>query len=122
MDEFKNIFKIVGMLVGGMLFFYFYFWVLPPNQKNIDDEILETCIPLQYDFQILYGSDGRYFEFEGKTKEGRTVKFKVPRYWNLEGLYTEGDSIHKLAGEKELYLIKPDTVIELKLMSHDEEL
>lgn len=46
MDEFKNIFKIVGMLVGGMLFFYFYFWVLPPNQKNIDDEILETCIPL----------------------------------------------------------------------------
>lgn len=122
MKELKSIFKILGILVGGMLFFYFYFCVLPPNQKEINAEILETCVPLQYDFKILYGSDGRYFDFEGRTKEGRTVKFKVPRHWNLEGLYSEGDSIHKLAGEKELYLIKPDTIIKLELMSNDEGL
>ena len=34
----------------------------------------------------------------------------------------DGDSIHKLAGEKELYVIKPDTTIKLPLLVHGEEI
>ena len=29
MEDLKNIIKIVGCLVGGLLFFYFYFFILP---------------------------------------------------------------------------------------------
>ncbi len=62
----------------------------------------------------------RYYNFEGRTKEGRVVRYKLPRNWSLENVCTEGDSIHKLAGEKELYLIKTDTVIKLPLKVHGE--
>lgn len=122
MEDFKNIIKVAGILMGGMLLLYFYFGGLNPSQKETDERVLESCLPLQYDFKIISSYDAQFYVFEGRTKEGRVVKFKLPRNWQLEGLYSDGDSIHKLAGEKELYLIKSDTVIKLKLMSHDEEL
>lgn len=122
MKDLKNIGKVVGCLIAFLLFFYIYFFRLSPSKEEIEETVLEECVPLQYDFKIISGYDNRYYNFEGKTKEGRIVKFKLQRHWSLQGLYSEGDSIHKLSGEKELYLIKPDTVIRLPLKVHGEEI
>lgn len=120
MEDLKNIIKIVGCLVGGLLFFYFYFFILPSRNEDIDKDVLDNCLPLQYNFKVMSFYSDRYYNFEGRTKEGRVVRYKLPRNWSLENVCTEGDSIHKLAGEKELYLIKTDTVIKLPLKVHGE--
>lgn len=122
MEDFKNIFKVVGYLLAFLFFFYFYFFGLRPNQKEVNEEVLEECLPLQYDFRIISFYGSRYYNIEGRTKEGRIVKYKLPRHWELEEVYSEGDSVHKLAGEKELYLIKTDTIIKLPLKVRDEEI
>ena len=50
MEDLKNIIIIVGCLVGGLLFFYFYFFILPSMNEDIDKDVLDNCLPLQYDF------------------------------------------------------------------------
>lgn len=105
-----------------MAFFYFYFFVLIPSREDTIGEVLEDCVPLQYDFRIISSYEDRYYNFEGRTKEGRIVKFKIPSQWRLHDVCADGDSIHKLAGEKELYVIKPDTTIKLPLLVHGEEI
>lgn len=122
MDELKNILKVSGFLMGGLLLFYLFFFKLVANQEEVEDVVLEECLPLQYDFRVISYEEGRYYDIEGRTKEGRYVKFKVPRHWELEGVCTEGDSIHKLAGEKELYLIKSDTILKFPLKVQGEEI
>ena len=122
MEDFKNISKVVCYLVAGLLGFYFYFFKLGPNDEEVKEEVLEMCVPLQYDFKVISYYADRYYNFEGRTWEGKIVKFKLPRHWALGDLCSDGDSIHKLAGEKELYLIKSDTVIKLPLKVHGEEI
>lgn len=122
MEDFKNISKVIACLIGGMVFFYFYFFVLIPSREDTIGEVLEDCVPLQYDFRIISSYEDRYYNFEGRTKEGRIVKFKIPSQWRLHDVCADGDSIHKLAGEKELYVIKPDTTIKLPLLVHGEEI
>lgn len=122
MEDFKNISKVIACLIGGMSFFYFYFFVLIPSREDTIGEVLEDCVPLQYDFRIISSYEDRYYNFEGRTKEGRIVKFKIPSQWRLHDVCADGDSIHKLAGEKELYVIKPDTTIKLPLLVHGEEI
>lgn len=122
MEDFKNISKVIACLIGGMAFFYFYFFVLIPSREDTIGEVLEDCVPLQYDFRIISSYEDRYYNFEGQTKEGRIVKFKIPSQWRLHDVCADGDSIHKLAGEKELYVIKPDTTIKLPLLVHGEEI
>ena len=122
MEDFKNISKVIACLIGGMTFFYFYFFVLIPSREDTIGEVLEDCVPLQYDFRIISSYEDRYYNFEGRTKEGRIVKFKIPSQWRLHDVCADGDSIHKLAGEKELYVIKPDTTIKLPLLVHGEEI
>ncbi len=122
MDDFKNISKVIACLIGVMAFFYFYFFVLIPSREDTIGEVLEDCVPLQYDFRIIWSYEDRYYNFEGRTKEGRIVKFKIPSQWRLHDVCADGDSIHKLAGEKELYVIKPDTTIKLPLLVHGEEI
>lgn len=122
MEDFKNILKVIGCLVGGMAFFYFYFFVLVSSREDTIGEVLEDCVPLQYDFRIISSYEDRYYNFEGRTKEGRIVKFKIPSQWRLHDVCADGDSIHKLAGEKELYVIKSDTTIKLPLLVHGEEI
>ena len=122
MEDFKNISKVIACLIGGMAFFYFYFFVLIPLREDTIGEVLEDCVPLQYDFRIISSYEDRYYNFEGRTKEGRIVKFKIPSQWRLHDVCADGDSIHKLAGEKELYVIKPDTTIKLPLLVHGEEI
>lgn len=122
MEDFKNISKVIACLIGGMAFFYFYFFVLISSREDTIGEVLEDCVPLQYDFRIISSYEDRYYNFEGRTKEGRIVKFKIPSQWRLHDVCADGDSIHKLAGEKELYVIKPDTTIKLPLLVHGEEI
>lgn len=123
MEDLKNIIKVLACLLGFLLLFYFYFFRLSPSRADINKEVLGTCLPLQYDFRVMSFYGDRYFNFEGRTREGRIVKYKLPRNWNLDNdVCSEGDSIHKLAGEKELYVIKSDTVIKLPLKVHGEEI
>ena len=53
MEDLKNIIKIVGCLVGGLLFFYFYFFILPSMNEDIDKDVLDNCLPLQDDFKEM---------------------------------------------------------------------
>lgn len=122
MEDFKNISKVIACLIGGMAFFYFYFFVLQPDEEKVVEDTLEDCVPLQYDFRIISSYEDRYYNFEGRTKEGRIVKFKIPSQWRLHDVCADGDSIHKLAGEKEIYVIKPDTTIKIPLMAYGEEI
>jgi hypothetical protein len=104
MEDFKSIIKVVACLLGFLLLFYFYFLRLSPSRADINKEVLETCLPLQYDFRVMSFYDECYFNFEGRTKEGRIVKYKLPHNWNLDNdVCSEGDSIHKLAGENMLW-------------------
>lgn len=121
MEDFKNISKVIACLIGGMAFFYFYFFVLIPSREDTIGEVLEDCVPLQYDFKVISSYQNRYYNFEGKTNKGRIVKFKLPQNWDLDDVCS-GDSIHKLAGEKEIYVIKPDTTIKVPLMTYGEEI
>lgn len=121
MDDLKNIMKVVGCLIVFLVVFYCYFFKLSPRRVDVEKEVLETCLPLQYDFKVLSFYSDRYYNIEGRTKEGRNVKYKIPRNRNLEDACSEGDSIHKLAGEEVLYLIKTDTIIKLPLILHGEE-
>lgn len=122
MEDFKSIMKVVGYLIWGMVCFYVIFFALQPDEEKVVENTLEDCVPLQYDFRIISSFEDRYYNFEGRTKEGRIVKFKVPSHWALHDACADGDSIHKLAGEKELYVIKPDTTIKLPLLVHGEEI
>lgn len=122
MEDFKNIAKVVGCLVGFMAVFYFYFFVLPADDREVERDVLEECIPLQYDFRVVTFYENRYYNFEGITKNGRKVKFKLPKHWNLSESCSVGDSIHKVSGEKELYVIKCDTMLRLPLKVHGEEI
>lgn len=122
MEDFNNIMKVFGYLVYGMAGFYIIFFALPPSEEEMVEDVLEDCVPLQYDFRIISSYEDRYYNFEGRTKEGRIVKFKIPSQWRLHDVCADGDSIHKLAGEKELYVIKPDTTIKLPLLVHGEEI
>ncbi len=47
MEDLKNIIKIVGCLVGGLLFFYFYLFNLPSMNEDNDKDVLDNCLPLQ---------------------------------------------------------------------------
>ena len=122
MEDFKNIMKVVGYLIWGMACFYIIFFALQPDEKKVVEDTLEDCVPLQYDFRIISSYEDRYYNFEGRTKEGRIVKFKIPSQWRLHDVCADGDSIHKLAGEKEIYVIKPDTTIKVPLMAYGEEI
>ena len=94
---------------------------IEPDEKKVVENTLEDCVPLQYDFKVISSYQNRYYNFEGRTKEGRIVKFKLPQNWDLDDVCS-GDSIHKLAGEKEIYVIKPDTTIKVSLMAYGEEI
>ena len=121
MEDFKNIMKVFGYLVYGMAGFYIIFFALPPSEEEMVEDVLEDCVPLQYDFKVISSYQNRYYNFEGRTKEGRIVKFKLPQNWDLDDVCS-GDSIHKLAGENEIYVIKPDTTIKVSLMAYGEEI
>ena len=41
MDELKNILKVSGFLIGGLLLFYLYFFKLVANQEEAEDVVLE---------------------------------------------------------------------------------
>lgn len=121
MEDFKSIMKVVGYLIWGMVCFYVIFFALQPDEEKVVENTLEDCVPLQYDFKVISSYQNRYYNFEGKTKEGRIVKFKLPQNWDLDDVCS-GDSIHKLAGEKKIYVIKPDTTIKIPLMAYGEEI
>lgn len=121
MEDFKSIMKVVGYLIWGMACFYVIFFALQPDEEKVVEDTLEDSVPLQYDFKVISSYQNRYYNFEGKTNKGRIVKFKLPQNWDLDDVCS-GDSIHKLAGEKEIYVIKPDTTIKIPLMAYGEEI
>lgn len=43
------------------------------------------------------------------------VKFKIPKVWNLKGVYSVGDSIFKVAGDSILRVVKPNETILLQM-------
>ena len=49
------------------------------------------------------------------TREGKQVTFKIPKVWNLKGVYSIGDSIYKVSGDSILYVVKKNAIVSLNL-------
>ena len=49
------------------------------------------------------------------TREGKRVTFKIPKVWNLKGVYSVGDSICKISGDSVLRVVKSNGIVSLSL-------
>ena len=70
---------------------------------------------MNYDLKFIDSIVDSLFNFDGMTREGKRVKFKIPKVWNLKGAYSVGDSIFKVAGDSILRVVKPNETILLQM-------
>lgn len=98
-------FKILNWLVGLAIIFYFY-WRFSTKQYEVNDETMEYAVSMTYDFKIVSGQENSFYCFKGKTREGKLVNYQIPKFWNLDGVWTVGDSINKEAGDSSLFVVK----------------
>lgn len=111
MQDFKNIIKIMGILL--FLFAWFFYWFrLYETDDDVKQRIIKEETPKSYDFRIVSCKDYRGFNFVGVDSANDTISCKVEIYWDLRDKYHIGDRIVKSKGSRILYLIKPneDTV------------
>ena len=81
----------------------------PSNKSNVQ-RILQD----EYDFMIVSCNESNLLYFEGINREGEKVHEKIPYFWDISNFYSIGDSIIKRKGEKNIKLVKSDTVIILR--------
>ncbi len=101
---------IVGCVLLGYVMFRF-----SHKQYVIDDDVKEYCVSMHYDFKILHANENSFYNFDGVTREGKQVTFKIPKVWNLKGVYSIGDSIYKVSGDSILYVVKKNAIVSLNL-------
>lgn len=89
--------------LGIMAYFGFRF---KNQQYVIGDSVIEYGVSMHYDFKIMSASEDAFYNFDGMTREGKRVKFKIPKIWDLDGVYSLGDSIYKESGDSVLHLVK----------------
>lgn len=76
------------------------------QQYIIGDSVMDYGVSMHYDFKIISASEDAFYNFNGITREGKKVKFKIPKIWNLSGMYSMGDSIYKESGDSTLHLVR----------------
>lgn len=104
----------INIIVGCVLFGYIIYR-FSNEQYVINDDVREYSVSMHYDFKILNAHENSFYNFDGMTREGKRVAFKIPKVWNLEGIYSVGDSICKFSGDSTLRVVKPCGVVLLKL-------
>ena len=106
----KGVNFLAGVAVLGFVLYWF-----SGKHYVITDEVVEVGVSMHYDFKILDAHEGSFYNFDGMTREGKRVTFKIPKLWNLEGVYSVGDSICKVSGDSTLRVVKPNGTISLKI-------
>ena len=84
-----------------------------------DEDILKYILPMEFEFKITSCEESNMMYFEGIDKEGNNVQHAIPPFWEISKYYSIGDSIIKKKGDKNIKLVKPDTVIILRLGGQD---
>jgi hypothetical protein len=84
-----------------------------------NDDIVKYILPKEYNFKIISCEESNMLYFEGIDGEGNHVQHNIPDFWGITESYSLGDSIIKKKGEKNLKIIKPDTVLVLHLGGKD---
>ena len=82
-------------------------------------EIVNYILPKEYNFKIISCKESNMLYFEGSDRDGNIVRHDIPDFWDIKEYYNIGDSIVKRKGEKNLKIVKPDTVIILHLGGKD---
>ena len=91
------------------------FFSCTPSNKEIVDYIL----PKEYNFKIISCKESNMLYFEGVDVTGNSVLYDIPDFWGIKYNYEIGDSIIKKKGEKNIRLVKADTIIILRLGGQD---
>lgn len=107
MEDFKNRFKVVSVLLLGMAWFFFEFH-LSDTDANKKKQLIETELPKECDFRIETCEEYRGFNFMGKNKFNETNFCKFSSSWDLDQKYHIGDRIVKKKGSLEILLIRQD--------------
>ncbi len=108
------ILKVINMSVGVAILGYFMY-CFSNKQYVIDEDVREYCVSMHYDFKILNASEDSFYNFDGMTREGKRVAFKIPKVWNLKGVYSIGDSICKVSGDSILRVVTPRGAVLLNM-------
>ena len=112
--RFLLIFKVANLVVGFLLLVLVWY-AFSSKQYLVDDDVVEYAVSMHYDFKILDANENSFYNFYGVTREGKRVTFKIPKVWNLKGVYSVGDSICKISGDSVLRVVKSNGVVSLNL-------
>ena len=80
---------------------------------------LQLILQDEYDFCIVACKESNLLYFEGISRNGEAVHESIQYFWDIAKYYSIGDSIIKRKGEKNIRLVKPDTVIILRFGGQD---
>lgn len=107
MQDFKNIAKVVGLLLALMVWFYYQLH-LNVSYDDTKAFFVKQESTKEYDFRIVSCRDYRGFNFVGIGQNKDTVSCNIDYIWNLRDQFNVGDRIVKRRGSKIMYLIKPN--------------
>ena len=104
-------------LIYFILFLIIIFFIVPVDLSY--EGTLKHILPDEYDFKIVSCEESNMLYFEGIDREGNPVHESIQYFWDISKYYSIGDSIIKKKGDKNIKLVKPDTVIILRLGGQD---
>ena len=74
---------------------------------------------MEFEFKITSCEESNMMYFEGIDKEGNNVQHAIPWFWEIKKYYNIGDSLIKRKGDKNIKLVKSDTIIILRFWGQD---
>ena len=80
---------------------------------------LKYILPMEFEFMITSCEESNMMYFEGIDKEGNNVQHAIPWFWEIKKYYNIGDSLIKRKGDKNIKLVKSDTIIILRFWGQD---
>lgn len=110
--------QVLNFSLGLVLIVYFMFR-FKHQQYIIGDSVMDYGVSMHYDFKIISASEDAFYNFKGITREGKKVKFKIPKIWNLGGTYSMGDSIYKESGDSTLHLVKRQKRLDIPMSGRE---
>ena len=81
----------------------------PTYQSN-----LQCVLPDEYDFKIISCDESNLLYLEGINRNGEIVHEQIQYFWDISSYYEIGDSIIKKKGDRDVKLVKKDTIIILR--------
>ena len=104
-------------LIYIVLFFFIIFFIVSVDLSY--DGTLKHILSDEYDFKIVSCEQSNMLYFEGIDREGHPVHEEIQFFWDISKYYSIGDSIIKKKGDKNIKLVKSDTVIILRFGGQD---